>query len=149
MVVNNFRKIMAGILSNGASTEVTHTDNTIYSYIANRFMPYQYGTSTSNQNGYIAIGSGNTAPTINDVSLESEITGLNNIGNFVNNGVNGLTISATITNVTNSDITIKEYGLYGYQSVDSKWTMLTRTVLDSPITLEAGEIATITININF
>lgn len=149
MVVNNFKKIMAGILYNGASTEVTHIDNTTYSYSANRFMPYQYGTSSSDEYGYIAVGSGNTAPTVNDYTLESEITGLKNIGNFVNNGVNGLTISATITNATNSDVTIKEYGLYGYQSADSKWTMLTRTVLDSPITLEAGEIATITININF
>lgn len=149
MVVNNFKKVMAGILYNGASTEVKHIDNTTYSYTANRFMPYQYDTLASDRNGYIAVGSGNTAPTANNYTLESEITGLNNVGNFVNNEVNGLTISATITNDTNSDVTIKEYGLYGYQSADNKWTMLTRTVLDSPITLEAGEIATITININF
>lgn len=149
MVTNNLKKVIAGMLYNSASTEVTHIDGSTYSYSAARFMPYQYGTSLSNQYGYIAVGSGNTAPTANDYSLESEVTGLNNIGVFINNGVNGLTISGTISNTTSNNVTIKEYGLYGYQSADNKYTMLTRTVLDNPITLEAGEIATITINLGF
>lgn len=147
MVTNNLKKVIAGMLYNNANTEVTHIDGTTYSYSAYRLMPYQYDTSLSDRCGYIAVGSGNTAPTANDYSLESEVTGLSNTGIFSNNGVNGLTISATITNITSNNVTIKEYGLYGYQSSDSKWTMLTRTVLDNPITLEAGEIATITINL--
>lgn len=148
MVTNNLKKVIAGMLYGNANTEVTHIDGSTYSYSATRFMPYQYGTSLD-QYGYIAVGSGNTAPTANDYSLESEVTGLNNMGVFINNGVNGLTISATITNITSNNVTIKEYGLYGYQSADSKYTMLTRTVLDNPITLEAGEIANININIAF
>ena len=149
MVTNNLKKVIAGMLYNYVNTEVTHIDGTTYSDSAYRFMPYQYGTSLSEQYGYIAVGSGNTAPTANDYSLESEITGLNNTGIFSNNGVNGFTISGTITNTTSNNVTIKEYGLYGYQSADSKYTMLTRTVLDNPMTLEAGEIATITINLGF
>lgn len=149
MVTNNLKKVIAGMLYSNANTEVTHIDGSTYSYSANRFMPYQYGTSASDKYGYIAVGSGNTAPTANDYSLESEVTGLNNMGVFINNGVNGITISATITNITSNNVTIKEYGLYGYQSADNKYTMLTRTVLDNPITLEAGEIATITINLGF
>lgn len=149
MVTNNLKKVIAGMLYNYADTEVTYIDGTTGSYPAYRFMPYQYGTSLSEQYGYIAVGSGNTAPTANDYSLESEVTGLNNIGVFINNGVNGFTISGTITNTTSNNVTIKEYGLYGYQAGDAKWTMLTRTVLDNPVTLEAGEITTITINLGF
>lgn len=149
MVTNNLKKVITGMLYNNANTEVTHIDGTTYSYSAARFMPYQYDTSLEDRYGYIAVGSGNTAPTANDYSLESEVTGLNNMGVFINNGVNGLTISATITNLTSNNVTIKEYGLYGYQSADSKYTMLTRTVLNNYITLEVGEIITITINIAF
>lgn len=149
MIVNNLKKIMAGMLYNNESTEVTHIDSTTYSYSANRFMPYQYNASGSDRSGYIAVGNRNTAPTVNDYTLGGEITGLSNIGTFVNNGANGFTISATITNTTNSDVTIKEYGLYGYQTADARWTMLTRTVLDSPLTLAPGEIVTITINLGF
>ena len=149
MVTNNLKKVIAGMLYDNASTEVTYIDGSTFSFSATSFMPFQYGTSLSDRYGYIAVGSGNTAPTANDYSLESKITGLNNTGTFSNNGVNGLTISGTITNTTNNNVTIKEYGLYGYQSVSNKYTMLTRTVLDNPITLETGEIATITINIAF
>lgn len=149
MVTNNLKKVIAGMLYDNEYTEVTHIDGTTYSDSAYRFMPYKYSTSPGDRYGYIAVGSGNTAPTANDYSLESKITGLNNTGIFSNNGVNGLTISAIIGNITSNNVTIKEYGLYGQQAGDSKWTMLTRTVLDNPVTLEAGDITTITINLGF
>lgn len=148
MVTNNLKKIYATRMSSSSSpsVELTNIDGTIYSVGVSSVIPEAYSLSSGDNNCYIAVGSGNTAPTLNDVSLESEITTLRNIGNVLNNNENGITYTAILTNNTNADITIKEFGLYVYSG---SYKMLTRTVLNNYITLEAGESTTITINIAF
>lgn len=148
MVTNNLKKIYATRMSSSTapSVELTNIDGTIYSGGVSNVIPAGYSLSSGNNNCYIAVGSGDTAPTINDVSLENEITTLNNNGNVLNNNENGITYTAILTNNTNADITIKEYGLYVYSG---SYKMLTRTVLNNYITLEVGESITITINIAF
>ena len=148
MVTNNLKKIYATRMSSNTSpsVELTNIDGTIYSGGVSNVIPAEYSLSSGNNNCYIAVGSGDTAPTINDVSLENEIITLNNNGNVLNNNVNGITYTAILTNNKNADITIKEYGLYVYSG---SYKMLTRTVLNNYITLEVGESITITINIAF
>ncbi|WP_278984568.1 hypothetical protein [Segatella bryantii] len=148
MVTNNLKKIYATRMSSRSSpsVELTNIDGTTYSYSVGYVIPAAYSLSGRDNNCYIAVGSGNTAPTINDVSLENEITTLSNNGIVLNNNENGITYTAILTNNTNADITIKEYGLYVYSG---GYKMLTRTVLDNPITLASGEIVSITINIAF
>lgn len=148
MVTNNLKKIYATRMSSSSSPSVqlTNIDGTTYSGNVSYVIPTTYDLTGGDNRCYIAVGSGNTAPTLNDVSLESEITTLSNSGNVLNNGENGITYTATLTNSTGSDVTIKEYGLYVYSG---GYKMLTRTVLDNPITLASGEIVNITINIAF
>lgn len=148
MVNNNLKKIYATRMSSSSSpsVELTNIDGTIYSGVVGDVIPAAYSLSSGDNNCYIAVGSGNTAPTINDVSLENEITTLRNNGNVLNNNENGITYTAILTNNTNADITIKEYGLYVYSG---SYKMLTRTALNNYITLEAGESTIITINIAF
>lgn len=149
MITNNLKKIWSTRMSTTStpSVQLTNIDGTSYSGSVAYVIPATYSTSPSGDNRfYIAVGSGNTEPTLNDVSLESEITTLLNNGGVVNYNEYGITYSATLTNTTGSDVIIKEYGLYVYSG---GWKMLTRTVLDSPITLTDGEITTITINLGF
>lgn len=148
MVTNNLKKIYATRMSSSTSpsVELTNIDGTIYSGGVSYVIPAAYSLSSGNNNCYIAVGSGDTAPTINDVSLKNEITTLNNNGNILNNNESGIIYTAILTNNTNADITIKEYGLYVYSG---SYKMLTRTVLNNYITLEVGESITITINIAF
>jgi len=149
MVTNNLKKIWSARMSTTStpSVQLTNIDGTSYSGSVSNVIPTTYSTYPSGNNGfYIAVGSGNTEPTLNDVSLESEITTLTNIGGVTNNAEYGITYNATLTNTTVNDVIIKEYGIYVYSGA---WKMLTRTVLDNPITLEAGEIATIAINLGF
>lgn len=148
MITNNLKKIYATRMSSSSSpsVELTNIDGTIYRGGVGNVIPATYSLSSGNNNCYIAVGSGNTAPTINDVSLENEITTLNNNGKILNNNENGIIYTAILANNTNADITIKEYGLYVYSE---SYKMLTRTVLNNYITLEVGEIITITINIAF
>lgn len=148
MVTNNLKKIYSTRMSqsDSPSVELTNIDGTPCSVVIYKVIPAAYSLSSGDNNCYIAVGSGDTAPTINDVSLENEITTLSNNGNVLNNNENGITYTAILSNNTNADITIKEYGLYVYSE---SYKMLTRTVLNNYITLEAGESTTITINIAF
>lgn len=149
MVTNNLKKIWSARMSTTStpSVHLTNIDGTSYDGSTTYVIPTTYSTSPSGDNRfYIAIGDGDTAPTIDDVSLESEITTLLDNRGGVNYNEYGITYNAILTNTTVSDVIIKEYGLYVYSGA---WKMLTRTVLDNPITLEAGEVATITINLGF
>lgn len=148
MVTNNLKKIYAARMSSSTtpSVELTNIDGTTYNSSVSYVIPTSYSLTSGDNKCYIAVGSGNTAPTVNDVSLENEITTLRNDGNVINNNENGITYTAILTNNSSSDITIKEYGLYVYSG---SYKMLTRTVLNNYITLEAGESITITINIAF
>lgn len=105
----------------------------------------------------IRLGTGTTAPTENDYSLESVITsGLSasvNSSSIRNSSGNIETIFAvTVTNTSTSDITIGEIGYYGLQpmhtsegsAASSNYAiMYDRTLLNAPVTIGAGDSATI------
>lgn len=106
-------------------------------------------------NGGQAFGTGDTPPTEDDYTLESVITSGITAGaptastefDSVNNRyIRRLTY--TINNVSDSDITIKEVGTYrgiayastlGATGSSTKILLVDRTVLDTPLTIPAGE----------
>ena len=91
--------------------------------------------------GGLAFGTGTTAATLDDYTLESIISSGITITSYTyyrTNDVNGtkLTMQYTLTNTTSADITINEVGLFGY--VNSNYYMYERTVLSEPVTIPAG-----------
>ena len=107
--------------------------------------------------GYIVLGSGTTEPTPEDHCLESQIT-TNLICDSVSVSRNTTvkTYTATFSNSGTSDITVTEIGyisriLYTF----SNWNyiyddfLMDRTVLDTPITIPAGESRTVTYELSF
>jgi hypothetical protein len=106
---------------------------------------------TSNSMG-VVFGSGTTAPTENDIDLETSDTASTGakiaasvIGasNYIENGKYYSTVSYTIKNNTNADITIAEIGMYQPSTSSNDNTkkpiLIDRTVLDEPVTIPAGE----------
>lgn len=117
---------------------------------------YRLRTSYSSSGGVI-LGTGNTPPTIDDCKLSGElvtgyifsVTVQTNIDNY------GSTTTAlyTITNTSSKTITICEIGLMAILSSSGSsaqaQALLERTVLDVPLTIEAGGVGQLTYSIRF
>lgn len=108
-------------------------------------------------NGYLMLGTGTTAPTADDYRLESPIT-TNLSCDSVSVSRTSLikTYTATFTNSGSSDITVTEVGFmiyifYNYSNTteNSDHFLMDRTVLDTPITIPAGESRTVTYELSF
>lgn len=103
------------------------------------------------QGSEIYLGTGNVTPTIDDYKLSGElVTGLTSQGKGTTANNNSITFSAIATNNTESPVTIKEIGLGGYCTGTTPCVvLLTRDVLATPVTLNAGDSKTFSITIDF
>jgi hypothetical protein len=114
-------------------------------------------TTSTKQQGGVAIGSGRTPATLNDYKLESMILNSSLSASTVVNktkedGRVTLTSLITITNGDTSDITIGEVGAFmntSISSADSACVLLERTVLDTPVTIPAGGVGQVTYTVQF
>lgn len=114
----------------------------------------------------IKVGSGTTAPTEDDYKLESFLADIvNNVivfrtsGNVVitrgyTNDTPYITFSITVTNTSANAVTISEIGMFGWAAVSIAGTasmttvMLDRTLLDTPVTIPAGDTGLVTYTIS-
>lgn len=128
----------------------------------------------NNMSRGVAIGSDGTAATENDYTLGNQITGFTangvqfNRSGYLNDSDNCkfyTTMSFTITNTGESDMVVREIGLFGYGYTPStvqhavqtrgsneqhnnayyRCFMLAREILDTPLTITPGNIGTITL----
>ena len=114
----------------------------------------------SSSSSGIAIGSGDTEPTEEDYTLESQITGLSasiSVANTLNSENFSFkhSLMVTLTNSGSEDVTIREIGYFGYsgtsatrgaavgQNNNAKGFLIDRTVLDSPVVVPAGDSSVI------
>lgn len=130
-----------------------------YDTQTNRFLE---SAITDASNGGFAVGSGDTAPTEDDYTLEAKINGLT--GTVSPSSLNNVTfdsvdevfhfyVDLTITNPTSDPVTIKEVGWFGVTYYGSTIgqnpgntrvpTLIDRTLLETPVTIPAGEAAVI------
>jgi len=107
--------------------------------------------------GYIILGNGTTEPTPEDYCLESQITTNLSCDNVsVSRNTTVKTYTATFSNSGTSDITVTEVGyvsriMYTHTGWDDIYDnfLMDRTVLDTPITIPAGESRTVTYELSF
>lgn len=105
----------------------------------------------------IVVGSGNAPATLSDYDLDDQITtgltgavtvstGIDTSGNIY------LNFDIVFTNTSNADITIREIGISdviycatsaGDTSPSSKHALVDRTILETPVTIAAGDNETI------
>ena len=108
-----------------------------------------------NKSGYVLFGSGTTPPTPNDIKIESVVSVGITMPGSVSFNLTDEYMEASCTygvqNTSSNDITISEIALYGLATFPalSCTLMYDRTVLDTPITIPAGQSKQITYTIRF
>jgi len=114
-------------------------------------------TTPTNGRGYIILGNGTTEPTPEDYRLESQITENLSCDNVsVSRNTMIKTYTATFSNSGTSPMTVTEIGYVSrfakiYNAGDYIYDdfLMDRTVLDTPITIPAGESRTVTYELSF
>jgi hypothetical protein len=110
---------------------------------------------SSNVKGGVCIGfgaGGSKQVSLEDYNLETIIDNLSYQSSSVETTEEGYTVTTSVKNNTSTDIIVSEVGLFcrgqnNYSSYDP--CMLTRNVLETPITIKSNETKTFTITINF
>lgn len=161
MVTNNFKAIVKGdLICSDTSTgliPVTRQDGSHYYYIPSTSeRRYNTFTTYANTAGFY-IGSGTNPPAATDYCLQSRITSgfsASTSYSFIDdNGTPTLQIIMTITNTSNSDLTIAEIGhfrimkatptQYSGSGSRNDAYMTERNVLSTPIVLAPNDYTTI------
>lgn len=139
-------------LTNTGGTNIT----TGYGYeIANAFinsLNHMATVAGSDATTYIKCGTGTTEATENDYQLEADATGLTCDTVATTISANDTkTYTATFSNSTANDITVSEIGFFccSYTGNGYDNFLLDHIILDTPITIPAGESKPITYEIGF
>ena len=168
MILNNFKQVMRlalvayGSKDKGGLPVKDPSGSTKYVCRLNSWPSNVWcGLTTSYNSNGIVVGSGSTPPSESDYSLESLISSGISAGYSIDtsnnsldaNGNPQLKIILTITNTGSSNVTIGELGFIqkvrlandqaGSGSAD-KYILFDRSVLNTPVTIPAGESAAIT-----
>lgn len=165
MLTNNFRKILNYMFKNttllvadnmvgldGKIIEHTNGDSIPLAFLNKSKQAILTSDTTTQQGVFIAYGNGTTIATSNDYNLEGEITDLTLLGNSVHITDNGYAVTSSVKNTSDEDIIVKELGVFETSKSEHgerSTFMLTRNVLETPITIKPNEIKTFTITINF
>lgn len=176
MFTKNWHKAAGAYITNaGSSVAITYTamdGETVRTVVGNGYSvwcgynmddikcPSMHKLRTSYTYGGVILGTGNTAPTIDDNTLSGDlVTGYNYSASITKAAdENGVKITAlyTITNTNSKAITIGEIGLMCCicESASGNQTdkaLLERTALEVPITIEPGGVGqiTYTIRVNY
>lgn len=100
----------------------------------------------------VRVGSGTTAPTVNDTYLESVITTLSKVSSTSSSAYTygdnySLTATTTYENNTDSDVTVTELGMVANATAaEGTQIMIAREVID-PVTIPVGGQKTFTLTI--
>lgn len=117
------------------------------------FLP-NYVNSGKPSNTGLYFGTGDTVPSANDCMLSSDAIDkltYNKVRTYVNSeaGYSELQATLAVKNENTNSVTIKEIGLFGRLKADSgtRYFLMDRIVLATPITIGAGETKSITYNL--
>lgn len=103
----------------------------------------------------MGFGAGSKQVSLEDYNLETIINNLSYQSSSVETTEEGYTVITSAKNNTSTDIIVSEVGIF-CRGRSSRWDaeayhpfMLTRNVLETPITIKPNETKTFTISINF
>lgn len=161
-----FRNIMLmGCYHNGFSTVISRDGSTIADNATQNVAAttplgiYNNDLGATASSNSIKLGTGNTAPAATDYNLEepasvqylSVISGTPSFDN--NTKVMTRTITVSVQNQSEENITIKEWGVFGsirtlnYYSSNLTQALLYREVLSTPVVLAPLQAATLTLTL--
>lgn len=173
MITRNFKNILSAMLARSSGNYGTLpikgiSGKTVYTNTGASTASFPFNTATTgftliSSSGGVHVGTGDTPPTENDYILQSQITsGLSGsvvVSKQIENGMLYLVLDVTLTNTSSDSITIREIGYYQYHmyctvqgesGVANNFPFLMeRTVLESPVTIPAGDFATIRYKVGY
>ena len=154
MLTKNFYEYMRAAFQKTSGTFVK-TDGTTKSVsLVDDRPPFKY------MNTFTVFGTGTTAATASDYNLESRLTSTqisiatpSEVSFSQGDTYHEYSVSFGVTNITSETITISEVGLlaapYYASGSTTVYTLVDRTVLDTPVTIPAGQSKQITYTIRF
>ena len=154
MFLNNFYKALNVMFVqetvNGINASGTKQQLTTAYCVSSAFKIKNYiGAINSSYSPGIVFGNGSTLVTPDDYCLSGDvidtINGSADVQTTINDDYCEFVVTYTMTNVGNSPITIGEIGLC--LPIASSPTLVERTVLETPITIEAGGVGQVTYTI--
>ena len=170
MINNNFKKILKCLFTytstdtndlkliglNGTEIQEPRTGYRILQYLNTSLNTIinSDGISSDALGGVcMGFGAGSKQVSLEDYNLETIINNLSYQTSSVETTKEGYTVITSAKNNTSTDIIVSEVGLFcrGQSSplASEHPFMLTRNVLETPITIKAGETKTFTVTINF
>jgi hypothetical protein len=104
----------------------------------------------------IVLGSGSTVPAETDYRLATPLSGVSHLS-IVNEkptwsastGVVSNTVILTVQNTNAEAVTVREWGIrgwFGTAEIGAGWFLFYRAVLDSPVTIQPNQSATLTLS---
>lgn len=128
--------------------------NCVYSFINS--LNNMITAPTTDSVTFIRTGTGTTAATEDDYKLENYATGLtcDSVVTAIGGNDSKKTYTATFSNTTDADVVVTEIGFltnfyYNSSTGNNDNFLLDRIVLDTPITIPAGESKAITYELGF
>jgi len=137
----------------GADKTTFLSYNSVYSFINS--LNHMMTAPTTNSITFIRVGTGTTEATEDDYKLENYATGLtcDSVVTAIGGNYSKKTYTATFSNTTDADISVTEIGFFTncyYDTTNENDNfLLDRIVLDTPITIPAGESKPITYELSF
>ena len=160
MLTKNFYSFIRGTLQKKTNIEFTHTDgakvtdNFNYNAAVPPFYVMKTWTYTINSYG-VAFGTSTTPATVSDYRLESildntkiSVASPSEVSYSRLDAHEEYSVTFGITNITSNAITIAEVGIVAKIN-DFYYALVDRTVLDTPVTIPAGQSKQITYTIRF
>lgn len=163
MLLNNFKTLinsrimngnndlsyttMANIVSNNGGSNVSYTTGTS-NYSINYTTPSTSDYLWSTNTPQLIVGTGTTTPTLADYKLANYIYVPTTSGTQTNSNAHLITVQ-TFQNTGSSSVTINEVGLIvSGNNNDYPQVLLTRSVLTTPVTIDARASRTFTVDID-
>lgn len=99
----------------------------------------------------IALSSDTTIPTIDDYQFVNFYTysDLTSVDYSLNDGPMQTILTQTVRNDGTENVVINSVGIFGRPRTASVIVLLTKTLLDTPVTVAPGEVKTITVTIDY
>lgn len=161
MILSNFIKVMSTSRLNGTMSKTSHGDLRAY-YIAIDSMtivPFSYygvsnmkPSNTIISNMGIALSSDTTVPTVDDYRFTNSYTSsdLISVNATLNPGPMQTVLTQTVRNDGTENVVINSVGVFGrHNNPRYETVLLTKTLLDTPVTVAPGEVKTITVTIDY
>ena len=159
MILSNFIKVISRSINPTYATTIAGSlKNYAINSSSTRSAPFNYYNNGSKDPGTrtitilgIALSSDTAVPTIDDYQFVNFYTSsdLFSVDHSLKPGPMQTVFTETVRNDGVENVVINSVGVFGQYDENYESILLTKTLLDTPVTVAPGEVKTITVTINY